>query len=124
MSFQIALPGNRRAAARYIGRVRRALQEALVGAPEIKRTDIADSLGVHRSVITRQLNGKADMSLGRVAEIAWALGYEPEFKLNRRAAKQGDNRIIASPPAQFVSKTETSNHSAVLRIKNRVSEHA
>src|SRR3546814_4253388 len=83
MSFQIVIPNHRRAATRFIGKVRRTLQEALANSPGIRRTDLADGIGVHRSVITRQLNGKKDMSLGRVAELAWAMGYEPEFILSR-----------------------------------------
>lgn len=81
MSYQIAVPKNRKAAARFIGKVRRQLQEMLAAEEDISRSEIANAIGVHRSVITRQLNGRADMSLGRVAEIAWAAGYRPTFDL-------------------------------------------
>jgi plasmid maintenance system antidote protein VapI len=83
MSFRITLAPNRKAATRFIGSVRRRLQRAFVDNPDVSRSDVARQLDVHRSVITRQLQGTADMSLGRIAEIAWALGYRPKFELER-----------------------------------------
>src|SRR5690606_33224454 len=94
-----------RAAARFIGRVRRRLVEALADKPDIKRTQIADALGVHRSVITRQLKGTQDLTLGRVAEIAWALGLEPMFDLRDAAREDGCNVALPPPPAQKFSAT-------------------
>lgn len=103
MSFQIAISPNRRAAARFIGKVRRALQWALIENPDIKRTQIANELGVHRSVITRQLNGRQDMSLGRVAELAWAMGYEPDFILRKQDVNDGSNHVVGPAPASVIS---------------------
>lgn len=94
MSFQIAISPNRKAATRFIGKVRRRLQKALADNPDISRSQIADAIGVHRSVITRQLNGRADMSLGRVAEIAWAAGFRAKFELE---AIHGDETINWHP---------------------------
>lgn len=83
-SFQITLTPNRRAAARFIGEVRRALQKAYVeeqAAKGLSQSDIARALNVHRSVINRELKGLKDLTLGRVGEIAWALGRKPFFSL-------------------------------------------
>jgi plasmid maintenance system antidote protein VapI len=83
-SFQIAISPSRRAAARFIARVRRALQTAVVEEGErngITQSEIARSIGVHRSVISRELNGRQDITLGRIAELAWAMGREIEFDL-------------------------------------------
>lgn len=92
MSFQIGLTPNRRAAARFIARVRRSLLQAL--AEEEARSgrtqsDLARALAVNRSVIHRQLRGKMDLSLGRVAELAWALEREPCFELRRMEVERG-----------------------------------
>ncbi len=112
MSFQIAIPQNRRAAARFVGKVRRALQEALSDNPDVKRTDIADTLGVHRSVITRQLNGKKDMSLGRVAELAWAMGYSPKLVLEPINSGEPSNfPKLPIPAKQYRVQTSTSTGS-------------
>ena len=114
MSFQIAIPQNRRAAARFIGKVRRTLQRALADNPDIKRTEIADAIGVHRAVITRQLGGKKDISLGRVAELAWAMGYEPVFSLKRSSHDEGTNLPNPSPPATTVNVKTTSTTGSVI----------
>ncbi len=116
MSYQIAIPKNRKAAARFIGKVRRRLQEMLADEPEISRTEIADVIGVHRSVITRQLNGHADMSLGRVAEIAWAAGYRPTFDLIKieKGERHNAQEVVAPAkqavtPAVYLATTSSSS---------------
>ena len=111
MSFQIAIAPNRRAATRFIGKVRRGLRRALADKPEISRSQVAESIGVHRSVITKQLNGHADMSLGRVAEIAWAMGLKPSLTFNPIELADGSNLKVTSPPA-YETKFRTSKSSA------------
>ena len=82
-SFQISITPSRRAAGRFIGAVRRTIQRALVEEQEksgLTQSEIARLIGVHRSVINRELNGRKDITLGRVAELAWAMGRRPELK--------------------------------------------
>jgi plasmid maintenance system antidote protein VapI len=83
MSFQITISANRRAAARFVMAVQRAIQKAYVEEQKsgLTQTAIARALGVHRSVINRELHGKKDLTLGRVAELAWAMGRVPSFGL-------------------------------------------
>lgn len=93
-SFQISLKPNRRAAGRFVGKVRRALQAAVEDDRErigITQTKIAEAIGVHRSVISRELNGRQDITLGRVAELAWAMGREIDFELRVPEAEAGQN---------------------------------
>ena len=101
-SLRLGITPHRRAAARFIGSVRRKLQKAFADSPDVTQTQIADALGVHRSVINRQFRGRADISLGRVAEIAYLLGYDPEFELVRRGLEMGSN-IPLSPEGSFKS---------------------
>lgn len=85
-SFQIAISPSRRAAGRFISRVRRTLLRALDEEGErtgLNQSDIARSIDVHRSVISRELNGRQNITVGRIAELAWALGREIEFDLVR-----------------------------------------
>lgn len=103
-SFQITVSPSRRAAARFIAHVRRELQKALVTAASrsgISQSDVARTIGVHRSVINRELRGQKDISLGRVAELAQALGYKPIFKLEEVVLPAGSNL----PPWQPAIKT-------------------
>ena len=83
-SFQITLSPSRRAAARFIGQVRRALQQAYVEEQTrtgLSQSDIARELKVHRSVINRELKGLKDMTIGRVAELSCAMKRKPVFSL-------------------------------------------
>lgn len=101
-SFQIAISPSRRAAGRFISHVRRSLQRALVEEGEvggINQSRVADAIGVHRSVISRELNGRQDITLGRVAELAWALGREVEFNLVRPEQAEGSNVPLAKAGA-------------------------
>jgi predicted transcriptional regulator len=85
-----------------VSRVRRSIQKAFAEETSVSQTDIANSLGVHRSVINRQLKGYKDITLGRVAELAWALGREPEFSLAKPIVEDGDNHAPIVPGAQRI----------------------
>ena len=101
-SFQIAIKPSRRAAGRFVSRVRTALQRALVEEGErrgLNQSKIAEEIGVHRSVISRELNGRQDITLGRVGELASALGREIEFKLVPQKARDGQNVPMGKPDA-------------------------
>jgi transcriptional regulator with XRE-family HTH domain len=128
-SFQIAISPSRRAAARFIARVRRALQTAVVEEGErngITQSEIARSIGVHRSVISRELNGRQDITLGR---IAGAMGREIEFDLVEPKVIEGANvavlragvldvRSVPLPGTQIINQpiTITSSTSADKRV--------
>ena len=83
-SFQISITPSRRSSARFVTSVRRALQKALLeeqASRGLNQSEIARIIGVHRSVINREFRGQKDLTLGRVAELAFALGRQPKFEL-------------------------------------------
>lgn len=92
-SVRLSVSPSRRAAARFVGRVHRELLGAVsrVRADGVKQTDIARAIGVHRSVINRQLHGREDISLSRIGEMAHAMGLEPRFELVKPEVKDGQN---------------------------------
>ncbi len=93
-SFQISISPSRRVATRYISHVRRAIQKAYAEEHQssgLTQSDIARSIGVHRSVINRELRGQKDIRHGRVAEFAYALGREPFFELRTPEEYTGAN---------------------------------
>jgi transcriptional regulator with XRE-family HTH domain len=93
-SLQIFLSPSRRTATRFIGAVRRALQKALVEEAKksgLTQAEVARRIGVNRSIINRELRGVENLSLGRVAELAWAMGRTPSFELRERIAASGSN---------------------------------
>lgn len=111
MSFQISLPPHRRAAARFVGGVSRALQKALSEEEkkrDLKQADIARALGVDRATITRQIHGHQNMTLGRVAELAWALGRTAEIAFPEQGVSVGANiRVVAAPPTSTANTAES-----------------
>lgn len=94
MSLQITITPKERAAGRFVARVRRAIQKALAEEQKSNGTtqsDIARAIGVNRSVICREIRGHKDLTLSRVAEIAWALGRRPSFDLPKADIAAGAN---------------------------------
>jgi transcriptional regulator with XRE-family HTH domain len=65
----------------------------------INQSKIADAIGVHRSVISRELNGRQDITLGRLAELAWAMGREIDFSLPLAEQTDGSNTPAIVPGA-------------------------
>lgn len=108
-SFQISVSPSRRAAARFVMQVRRAFQKALAEearASGLTQAEIARRLSVHRSVISRELMGTKDITLGRVGELASAMGRQPTFELPRIGVVDGSN----APRPQFIyTNTPTSS---------------
>jgi transcriptional regulator with XRE-family HTH domain len=93
-SFQITLSPAKRAAGRFVYGVRRKLQKAYSEEQKkrgLTQTAIAAEIGVHRSVINRELRGAKDITLGRVAELAAALGRTPVIEFPETIPAQGQN---------------------------------
>lgn len=118
-SFQIAVEPNRRAAARFVQQVRRALQKAYVEEQQqrgLSQAEIARLLKVNRSVINRELKGFKDITLGRVAELAWAMGRKPTFSITEPAHLAGANHVgtggaglVTNAPAVTSAQAASSN---------------
>ena len=103
-SFVFDIGAKARAAARFIDDVRSELQAALVTEKrerKITQQAIAQAIGTSRSVINRQLMGQENLTLRTVAELAWALGWEPEFKLRKPQATKGENIDLRIGPTKF-----------------------
>lgn len=130
-SFQLTLSPSRRAAARFVTAVRRALLKALSEELQergLTQSEIARVIGVHRSVINRELRGQKDITLSRVAELAYAMGRAPTFTLpalddefaksNMRREKSEDDvatgsimysRSIALSPSRPLVRTQVAS---------------
>jgi len=107
-SFRTTVTPSRRAAARFVQDVRRAIQEALAEEEArrgLTQSDIARAIGVHRSVINREIRGYKDMTLGRVAELAWAMGRMPAVDLPQRHAPESNLPGASAPQDAMPAKT-------------------
>lgn len=91
---QITISPHKRAAGRFIASVRRAILKALAeehAERGLTQSDIARELNVHRSVISRELKGISDISVGRIGEFAHVFGRKPTFALPKKAIRDGVN---------------------------------
>jgi len=99
-SYQITITPSKRAAGRFVSRVRRMIQKALAeeeNARGLTQSDIARAIGVNRSVISREIRGHKDLGLSRVAELAWAMGRKPSFSLpSIETTQSGSNVPVAN----------------------------
>jgi len=76
-SFQTGLSEHRRAGTRFINDIRRGLQKAYAeenDANGLNQSEIGRRLGIHRSVVHRELKGVENITLRRAGELAWAMG--------------------------------------------------
>ena len=115
-SFRLSITPHKAAGARFIARVRRELQKALAeehASPrKLTQAEIARVLGVHRSVINRQLLGVENLTLGRVGELACVLGREPEFVLREPEEIPGANHPITTALEGPIVISSTTGHTA------------
>ncbi len=95
----------------FVGKVRSELQRALVyekGAQKLTQQQLAQMLGVNRSVINRQIMGYENLTIRRLAELAWALGWEIEFSL-RKPVSVGGTKTAPRAEAFAAAQPRTSN---------------
>ena len=87
-TYNMAIEPRRQVFVRLAGRLLAELQLAYTcehDARGITRTDIAAALGVHKSVISRRLNGTSNLTLESLADLAWALDHEITISLRPRS---------------------------------------
>ena len=116
-SFQISITPSRREAARFVTRVRRALQKALAEENEkrgLTQSDIAREIGVHRSVINREFRGYKDITLGRVAELSFAMGRRPAFDLPDAPKRPGQNTHLKGSSGSSAQVSTTSETAEII----------
>ncbi len=118
MSFQISIPPSRQVAARFVDKVRHALLKAVMESG-ISQSEIARRLGINRSVIHRELKGYQDITLGRAAQLAWAVGKRATFTLEEQSADSSN-----MPKVEFSVRMETSNKLVILNEKKQLEKVA
>lgn len=86
MSFKINLSKKDRAASRFLAQVHSALSNAFVEAKRDKKVtqrSVCEALDVDKAVVSRILTGGGNPTARTIAELASALGYQPELILHK-----------------------------------------
>jgi len=88
MSYSFRIAPKDRAAARMIGNVQRGLAKEILAQRAEGKTQkqIADAIGVNKSTISRMINGKGNITLRSLAEIAWAIGLKADVVYSELSA--------------------------------------
>lgn len=118
MSYELKIDPKKRAASRFIGKVRKALVLAVLDekkANGINQQKLAVALGVNRSVINRMLKGESNLTLRSVGELAWALGYEPEITMKRKSAATiaSNHPVVVEKPVATSTRQNVAVYSRV-----------
>jgi hypothetical protein len=103
--FEIEIDEQSRATSEFMGRVVNEIRRALAaekGKRRLTQQEIAEKIGTSRAVINRQVQGLENLGAKRIAEILWAIGWEPYFEA--RPIPRGANEL---PKAQINFEGET-----------------
>ena len=110
MSYQIKIDPKSLKAARFISRLQKTIQKALVASGKTQQ-EVAETLGVDRSVVNRRLKGKANITARSIAEFAYAFDKDVviEFvdKVQADRSNWGaatDNVVEIQPRSKSASK--------------------
>lgn len=94
MSSRIELSSRRRTYVRLLGDVRHALNAALVEEAAqhgLTKAELARRIGRDKAFVTRKLDGRGNMTLETLADLAFALNRPVKVSLPARALEAGAN---------------------------------
>lgn len=122
--FDLEIDEKSRAGSEFMARVVNEIRRAIATEKtkrKITQQGIADAVGTSRAVINRQVQGYENLTARRIAEILWAIGWEPHFE-----AKQIPTGCNQSPiefplaTAAIKSSVATTNTSGTLNVESKV----
>lgn len=117
MSYRVKIDPKSRKAARFISRLQKKVQAALVQSGKTQQ-EVAETLGVDRSVINRRLKGSANLTARSIAEFAYAFDMDVDVSFVRKSASREKNwstthnNIVVLEPLQApsVARTDAASH--------------
>lgn len=109
MSYQMRNDARSRKAGRFIARVHKKIQNAVVRSG-LKQNEIALKLDLDRSIVNRRILGQTNLTLRSIADFAWALDHDIVFDLVPRATGPEVNRPAqTSAPSNISVSAATAN---------------
>ena len=97
-SFELEIDEQSRIGAEFISRVANEIKRALAeerASRKITQQSIANKIGTSRAVVNREVQGLENLSARRIAELLWAIGWEPYFEARKIPAGLND---LPPPP--------------------------
>ncbi len=115
-SYKIRVDPRRKTFTRLISVIHRELAAALERegrARNLTQSDVANTLGVNKSAISRRLSGTSNLTLKSISDLAWVLGHDVDFRLvSQRQNMAGANYPVATAPAAPKITTSTTGRTA------------
>ena len=111
-SYQMPLSDKQRKTGRFVYDAQRELLNAFVDEKKsrgLTQQEIADKLGVEKSVINRRLNGQANLTLRVFAEMAWAMDRTFNLSIPRELPDEVEIPVPARPD-QWCQLKEEGTH--------------
>lgn len=102
MSYQLKIDPKDANSARFISSLSRKIQRELI-ASGMTQQEIAELLGVDRSVVNRRIKGDANLTARSIAEFAFAFGKELELNF-----RDGDDENFSNT-VRFGTADESGN---------------
>lgn len=90
MSYQLKIDRKSQKVAKFISQLQRKIQAELI-ASGMTQQEVAELLGVGRSVINRRLKGGANLTARSIAEFAYAFDKEINLDFVEKDRKGGQN---------------------------------
>jgi hypothetical protein len=94
-SFELEIDEQSRIGSEFMARVVNEIRRAAASeksSRKLTQQAIADKIGTSRAVINRQMQGLENLGARRIAEILWAIGWEPYFEA--RPIPVGENQNL------------------------------
>lgn len=110
MPFRKRPSARRRIYLNYISEVENALREAYLryaAKTGETQSDVAAKLGVNKSVISKRLNGRSNLSAEAIADMAWGVGHRPRFSLEE--VDVGARNIVVEKQQSQANSTADAN---------------
>jgi hypothetical protein len=93
-SFELEMDEQSRIGSEFMARVNNEIRRAMAlekSSRKITQQAIAEKIGTSRHVVNRQVQGMENLGARRIAELLWAIGWEPYFEA--RKIPERDNQF-------------------------------
>ena len=95
MSYQLRIDKRSLKVAKFISRLQSAIQAALIETG-MTQQEVAEKLGVDRSVVNRRLKGKANLTARSIADFAYALDRDIKIDFVNSVRPEKTNWILTA----------------------------
>lgn len=99
----------------------KALKEAKIENPQLSQTSIAKALGVNKSVVSRELGGGVNFTVGRIYQLALAIGRDVEVSFPKYKPRRNESNSFHSINVACIQITKDFSHSSISHVDEKAS---